>query len=138
MGPETTPSSTTSMQTKGCLRLGACLRVWALANLSISRASPRGSILSVLYRDATHGFLRSKMSRAHFRAVLISSLGETTASTRPKLCASCPLTGLEVYSRTSTQQENATNTKLIKNRWSKRDKMYQHHFKRFSKTNQTG
>lgn len=82
--PEAIPSSTTSMQTNGCLRLGACFRTWALANLSISLASPRGSNLSALWRLATHGFLHSKISKAHRRAVLTNWSGETIASTRPK------------------------------------------------------
>lgn len=47
-GPEIIPSSMTSMHTNGCLRLGACFRACALANLSISLASPRGSNSSVL------------------------------------------------------------------------------------------
>lgn len=94
--PEAIPSSTTSMQTNGCLRFGACFLTWALANLSISLASPRGSNLSVLWRVTTHGLLRSKISKAHWRAVLTNWSGETIASTRPKSQASCPLTGFDV------------------------------------------
>lgn len=100
LGPATIPSSMTSMQTNGCLRFGACFRTCALANLSISLASPRDSNLSVLWRLATQGLLRSRISRAHRRAVLTNSLGETRASTRPKRKASSPLTGFDVYMNT--------------------------------------
>lgn len=82
--PEAIPSSTTSMQTNGCLSLGACFWTWALANLRISPASPRGSNLSALWRLVTHGLLHSQISNANRHAVLTNSSGDTISSTSPK------------------------------------------------------
>lgn len=147
LGPETIPSSITSMQTNGCLRFGACFRTCALANLSISLASPRDSNLLALWRLATQGLLRSTISRAHRRAVLTNSLGATRASTRPKLRASSPLTGFDVYINKFWE------VFWLNNRWMpcqnqlkesykiKENKgivaTYQHHFKRLCETDKS-
>ena len=136
-GPETTPVSTTSMQTSGCLRFGACFRTWALANLNISLASARDSNLLVLWRLIIHGFLLSEISRAHLRAALINSSGGTMASTSPSEKASSPLTGLDVCSSVASLDKlRETGTEISKRyEWplklfySKVSKInHQHHF----------
>ncbi len=101
------------MQTNGCWTLGACFLAWALANLSISLASPRGSILSVLWRVTTHGLLPWKISRAHWRAVFTNSSAETMASTRPRLWASSPLTGSDFY-LSKPQDRGVRDERLLK------------------------
>lgn len=144
-GPETKPSSITSIQTSGCWRLAACFWAWALANLRISLASSGDSSLSVLLRVRTHGLLDSEISKAQRRAVFSKSLGETTTSTRPSWWASSALIGLDswwkwVYFIVSKQVEKcATGNSIKKNYgigWKGRNKWtYQHHFKCFCQSN---
>ena len=98
------PSSITSRHATCCGILGVVSLAFCLATLIISYASDREPILSMLWRDRTHGLRFSAISNAHCLDTFSNSWGGTIASMRPSFFPSSESIGLDVYRKKNSSQ----------------------------------
>lgn len=106
------PSSITSRHAWCWGIFGAIFLACCLAAFSTSRDSDSEPILSVLWRERSHGLRLSEMSKAHCRDTFNSSWEGTIASIRPSFFPSSDMIGLDNCRVENMLKEHAKKIKF--------------------------